>query len=149
MRARWWLAVAGWLSTAVVTTVLGVAVVTSGLLEPSDPPLTDADVARELSAPAPGATPPPATPAPSQAAPGVTRVLPTDGGSVVARCAGGQVALESWSPASGYRADDIVRGPAAVASVTFERHGGKGSLELRVTVRCAGGEPTATVQVDD
>jgi hypothetical protein len=75
---------------------------------------------------------------------GGTRLLSTTGGTILARCSGGQVTLVSWSPAQGYRADDVAPGPAASARVKFKA----GRDELRVTVTCAGDQPSAEVADD-
>src|SRR5439155_12282407 len=77
---------------------------------------------------APPATAPPAEPptvSPTASAGGVPvsprpdRVLTSTGGTVVARCVDGGAYLVSWSPAQGYRAEEVRRGRAAVARVSF------------------------------
>ncbi len=75
---------------------------------------------------------------------GSDRWLTSSGGNVLARCSGGQAFLVSWSPAPGYRAEDIQRGPAPAARLTFE---GTGS-EFKMTVTCAGDVPQSTVHKD-
>jgi serine/threonine-protein kinase len=67
-------------------------------------------------------------------------VLTSAGGEVVASCQAAGAYLISWSPLQGYEADDVYRGPAAAARVTFE------SLTQRVTmvVSCSAGVPSAT-----
>jgi hypothetical protein len=72
-------------------------------------------------------------------------VLATAGGTIVASCAAGQVTMLSWSPAQGYRTDDVNRGPAGSASVKFKA----GRTELTVTVTCVGDQPEAVTAVDD
>ncbi|GAB3800647.1 hypothetical protein [Micromonospora zhanjiangensis] len=69
----------------------------------------------------------------------------TPGGSVVARCAGGQAYLVSWSPTPGYHAEHVARGPAVVARLTFEA----GRRHLNVEVRCVAGAPQATTDRRD
>jgi hypothetical protein len=46
----------------------------------------------------------------------------------------------SWSPEPGYRAHDVVRGPAAQASVRFDAD----DVRVSVSVRCVSGTPVAT-----
>lgn len=97
----------------------------------------------------------PATPAETPASKGgqspsvsettIERVLSSPGGTVVARCRGAQVYLASWSPAQGYRADDVRRGPAVEARVKFESAAG----EFVVDVRCVSGVPHHTIERDD
>jgi hypothetical protein len=64
---------------------------------------------------------------------------------VTASCAGGRATLVTWTPAQGYRADDLVRGPATTPSLTFKSD----RQEYRVTVGCAAGEPVAHSGKDD
>jgi hypothetical protein len=75
-----------------------------------------------------------------------TEVLATAGGTVVAECVGDQVTLRSWSPAQGYRVDDVDRGPATRARVKFKA--GKGN-EVRTDITCVGGVPTAATRDHD
>ncbi len=72
--------------------------------------------------------------------PGDGTVLTSAGGEVVASCQAAGAYLISWSPLQGYAADDVNRGPAAAARVTFE------STTQRVTmvVSCSAGVPSAT-----
>jgi len=106
----------------------------------------------QSSSPAPSATPtptsgvatdPPATPALSaapQAQPGT--FLSSPDGSVVASCEPAGAYLQYWSPDQGFRADDVARGPAAVAKVTFE--GSAGGVIMRVS--CTSGTPAAQLE---
>lgn len=72
--------------------------------------------------------------------PGDGTVLTSAGGEVVASCQAAGAYLISWSPLQGYEADDVNRGPAAAARVTFA------STTERVTmvVSCSAGVPSAT-----
>jgi hypothetical protein len=72
--------------------------------------------------------------------PGDGTVLTSAGGEVVASCEAAGAYLISWSPLQGYESDDVNRGPAATARVTFE------SATQRVTmvVSCSAGVPSAT-----
>jgi hypothetical protein len=167
MGRRWSLAVAAWLAAAVLTTVAGIAAISSlgaGLLGGADRPLSPVQVASQLAAePAASAVPskPPSSAASSVAAtppPGSadssatttppatrTKVLVTTGGSIVTSCTGGLARLHSWSPAQGYRADHAEPGPAAEASIRFEGD----RDEVRATVTCADDQPQLSVRADD
>ena len=73
------------------------------------------------------------------------RTINSVGGTVIARCLSAGAYLVGWSPAPGYNTDDLRRGPAAFASVTFEslQH------EVQVSVRCIGGIPQSTVRAEN
>jgi hypothetical protein len=89
------------------------------------------------------ATDPPATPVVSvapQPPPGT--FLSSPDGSVVASCQPAGAYLQYWSPDQGFQADDVVRGPAAVAKVTFE--GSAGGVIMRVS--CTSGTPAAQLE---
>jgi hypothetical protein len=88
-------------------------------------------------APAPAArrsAPPPS--------PGATAgtVLTSQGGTLVASCAGARAYLVSWSPQQGFGSTGVVRGPATDARVTFT----SGQLTVTMVVSCAAGVPAAT-----
>jgi serine/threonine-protein kinase len=72
--------------------------------------------------------------------PGDGTVLTSAGGEVVASCQAAGAYLISWSPLQGYEANNVNRGPAAAARVTFQ------STTQRVTmvVSCSAGVPSAT-----
>jgi hypothetical protein len=72
---------------------------------------------------------------------GADQPLDSPGGTVVARCMAGGVYLAFWSPAQGFRVDDVIRGPAAVARVSFESL----TQEVTMTIRCVGGVAQSTV----
>lgn len=76
----------------------------------------------------------------STAAPAGT-LLSSAGGSVLAVCRAGEAYLISWSPQPGYEADDVLRGPSAVARVLFMA----GNRGVRMVVSCTGPAPSATV----
>jgi len=67
-------------------------------------------------------------------------VFTSAGGEVVANCQASGAYLLSWSPLQGYEIDDVVRGPAPAARVTFESNGG----DVTMVVTCSGGVPSAT-----
>ncbi len=60
-------------------------------------------------------------------------------GSVTATCQSAGAYLLYWSPNQGFQADDVHRGPAAIASVTFRSPAA--SVVMRVS--CAAGTPVA------
>lgn len=70
-------------------------------------------------------------------------VLSSQGGTVVAGCGAAGAYLISWSPQQGFAADDVLRGPAATARVTFS----DSRVAVTMTVSCAGGKPKAATSV--
>ena len=135
------------LAVGVTTAAVTVANATSG----RDGVLSQQEVSRQLGqetgAPVvPQATGTPRTPAP--AADGTVRTLRSRAGQVAARCSDGLAYLEAWSPNPGYRVDEVVRGPAAVASIWIESDSFD---DVEVLVRCEAGEPRLTelVEPDD
>jgi hypothetical protein len=81
----------------------------------------------------------PAPPPPSPAAAAGT-VLTSQGGTLVATCAGARAYVVSWSPQQGFGSTGVIRGPAASAQVTFTG----GQLTVTMVVSCVAGVPTAT-----
>jgi hypothetical protein len=59
----------------------------------------------------------------------------------VASCQSGLAYLQSWTPTQGYTADDVIRGPAAQASIDFQQ----GTSEYAISVTCNGSNPVAKV----
>jgi hypothetical protein len=135
----------GWLAVATLATAGSVAAVTAigtSITGTAVAPLSPAEVDRALAS----SGPTPATTLPASAPPGgTTRSLPTEGGSVLASCAGGKVTLRSWSPAQGFRTDHIEPGPGDKATLKFESE----DKEIEVTVSCADGVPTIRTNSDD
>jgi len=84
-----------------------------------------------------------ATPAP--ASPSASKVLTSQGGTVVAECLGSNAYLVSWTPTQGYEVGRVTRGPAATAQATFEGI----TNSVTMSVSCAAGVPTATITVGD
>ena len=80
-----------------------------------------------------------AAPAPSPASGG--SLFTSAGGSVIASCQSGLAYLQSWTPTQGYTADDVIRGPAATASIGFQQ----GTSEYKISVTCNGSNPVGTV----
>lgn len=135
------LAVAGWLAAAAGATTVGVVAlgaVGSGIVGTAATPMTRDQVAGELAQASQASSPQrtatsPATPG------GVPRAIGVPGGIIIARCSAGQVTLGSWSPAQGYETDDVRRGPARAATMTFETE----DTENDVRVTCRAGVPMA------
>lgn len=74
----------------------------------------------------------------------VVRTLASKGGSVVAACLSGDVALRSWSPAVGYRVDEVAAGPDHDVEIRFV----SSSAEVKMQVRCISGVPAAQTEYD-
>ena len=68
-------------------------------------------------------------------------VLTSQGGTLVASCAGARAYLVSWSPQQGFGSSDVIRGPAVKAQVVFIG----GQLTVTMVVSCYAKVPTATV----
>jgi hypothetical protein len=139
-----------WLLAAVATAVAGTAaldIAGAGILGPGNQPLSQQDVARQLASatasPSMSAGPSSGSvstgPSAATATTPTPRGLATPGGTIVAQCDRDEVTLLSWSPAQGYRTDDVQRGPASLVSIKFK----KGKSEVVVTVTCPAGEPRA------
>ena len=137
-----------WLLVAVGTAAVSTAaldIAGAGILGPGNQPLSQQDVARQLASAtaSPSMSAGPSSGSASTgplAAPSTTptpRGLATPGGTIVAQCDRDQVTLRSWSPAQGYRTDDVQRGPASVASIKFNN----GKSDVVITVTCPAGEP--------
>ncbi|SCL28853.1 hypothetical protein GA0070616_3773 [Micromonospora nigra] len=161
MGRRSFLAVAGWLATAVVATLIGVAairLVGESLTGTPGGVRSQEEVARALAEPMPGAALPTSSapagattssPAAASATPspgaGARRGFATTGGTAIAECRLGGVFLMSWTAAPGYRVDDVDRGPDDDVEVSFVGPGG----EYELSLRCVGGQPVAVPDDDD
>ncbi len=152
---RWILAGGAWLLTVAVATAVATGAVGSmrqGIFGTADAPYTEADVDALLAASSAGPATAPPTPglaspsAPSPGTTGIARALTTSGGTIVAVCEAGLVTLRSWTPNSGFEAERVQRGPAAVASLRFKARSGGGDVRAQVT--CNGTEPRLVI-VDD
>jgi hypothetical protein len=73
------------------------------------------------------------------------RTVVTHGGTVIARCVPAGAYLVGWSPAVGYQPDNIVRGPASFAHITFSNR----SRDVRITITCVSGTVQPLIQEDD
>ena len=166
MRSRFLIGAGAWLLGALTATtgsMIAVGALAHGLLSPQTQLLAGAPSSADLDAgdsdsPTPAA--PSASFSPSQSAgtpqpssssgamaggaasPSVAPTLLTSAdGSVLAACQSGGAYLVYWSPDQGYTADDVARGPAPVASVTFSNTAG--GVVMRVS--CPSGTPVAHV----
>ncbi len=70
------------------------------------------------------------------------RSVSSGGGTAVFRCQPGGAYLVAWSPGPGFEADDLVRGPASAARITFE--GRQSTYEI--VARCSEGVIQPTVR---
>jgi hypothetical protein len=140
------LAALAWAAAVVAATAVGmsaVGAIGSGILGAGQEPLTSAEVDRALAsaraaplpAPAPTSAATPADPT------GLTEVIPSPGGTVVARCAGGAVEVVSAAPAQGFRLDD----EQEHSRVRFESE----ETDVDVELTCRDGRPVGVVEVDD
>ncbi|MFH9420486.1 hypothetical protein [Streptomyces sp. NPDC017529] len=96
-------------------------------------------------------SPPPGSPPGAPARPVGGGTVRLAGGSATADCrADGRIYLTVWSPATGYRADDVRRGPAATVAIEFEPLDDAAGDDHAYTLRCtADGRPTAAAAPDD
>jgi hypothetical protein len=157
VHGRIYLAVAAWLlgaSAATGGSLVAVSLLGQSLAAPPTQQLTVAAVNRALasdskgraaaspsaSAASPSAAP--AFPSPS-ATPAATAgtLLTSSGGSVVAACGSSGAYLISWSPQQGYLAEDVVRGPAPLARVSFLA----GQSGVTMSVSCTASTPSAAI----
>ncbi|MFI7125388.1 hypothetical protein ACIBQ1_06810 [Nonomuraea sp. NPDC050153] len=140
--------VLAWAATAVVATGAAVAVLAllgTGLTGDSGHVLSQAEVSAALNTAAQrtpsdavNAATPTSTGTPPQTAQG--RLIRTEGGTVIASCAGDLVTLRSWSPAQNYSVDSVEPGPARKAKVEFEPEEG---AEVELKIECSEGRPVA------
>src|SRR5262249_51779022 len=129
------LAVVSWAVGAATAITVGLVALSSvGTFDgPSDPLARTGDQAPAADAPGPATPTNATTPSPAVTATDPPRSavqttsgdkqLTSAGGSVVARCVGGDAYLVIWSPAQGFHAGAVTRGPTQTARVTFEGHG--------------------------
>lgn len=165
MRSRFLIGAGAWLLGALTATtgsMIAVGALAHGLLSPQTQLLAGAPSSADLDgggsdSPTPassasiaqGQSPVSGQPSsgPSAGAAGVApqsvapTLLTSADGSVLAACQSGGAYLVYWSPDQGYTADDVTRGPAPVASVTFSNTAG--GVVMRVS--CPSGTPVARV----
>jgi hypothetical protein len=167
--SRFLVGLGAWLLGAVTATtgsMIAVNELAHGLLGPQTQQVGGATVSADLDAgagspspslaavagPSPGSTRAPKirhSSSPAASASGVAAqdpagtLLVSGDGSVMATCQSGGAYLLYWSPDQGFQADDVYRGPAAVATVTFRGPTASASVVMRVT--CPAGTPVAHV----
>jgi serine/threonine-protein kinase len=169
--ARFLAGVGAWLlgaGAATAGSLLAVSVLGQGLAPAPSQQLTETAVSRALASESVEATPPPSSPQPvvttsatplvphvkkHSAAPSVPpsspapqpadTVLTSIGGTVLAHCQAAGAYLASWSPAQGYEATRVIRGPAATAKVTFA----SSRKLVTMAISCSGGTPSAVTKV--
>ena len=165
MRSRVFIGASAWLLGAVTATtgsMIAVSQLAHGLFGPQAQLLgsasdLDSDSGGQPAAQSSAAMPAPSATGHAAAAPtatasaspgnrsgaanssGSTRLLQSPDGSVMAQCVPAGAYLLYWIPSQGFQADDVNRGPAAQASVTFR--GAVSSVIVQVT--CQGGNPVA------
>jgi hypothetical protein len=162
VRSGFLIGAGAWLLGAVTATtgsLVAVSALAHGLLSPQTqlvsgtPAGMDLDAGSSASPTAPGPSPSPSaatlqpSSGPSTMAGGAIRptapptLLTSADGSVLASCQSAGAYLANWIPDQGFTADDVTRGPAAVASVTFSNTAG--GIVMRVS--CSSGTPAAHV----
>ena len=149
MNRRVLLGIVGWLVLAGAATTAGIAtldMLETGITGKNVRPLDDEAVHRALSRSGTTSAPvtPPSGPTVTPAG-GVTRNLAAGGGTVTARCAGGQVTVIAAIPAQGFHTGGLEHGPAAAVSLKFE----SADEEYTVTVTCENGSPAVRSAKDD
>jgi hypothetical protein len=146
MRPRILLLIAGWLAGAAAAATgvtLALSALGSGLFGTAGQPLSAAQVEQQLAQ----AGPEPSAAAGSPQATdqgGKLGVQNTSGGSAFIRCTSQGAILTAATPWQGYRADDMLHGPAPVVSVSFRSD----SAEVHVSAYCASGQPRFTVTTE-
>ena len=125
-------AVAGWLAVALVATGVTLAAVTligSGIFGDSTRTRSQAEVAQALAALTPSQRPHRDRSRHGAGGPrdlGIrragsnARLITSSGGNVLAECAGREVVVISWTPAQGYRVDDVDLEARGDVEVRFE-----------------------------
>jgi hypothetical protein len=167
-------AIMGWVAVALLATGVTLAAVTligSGIFGEATRTRSQAEVAQALSslttatpsavqaagspassspsASSPNTTPPAASPSEpdgsvSTASPPLRRLITSAGGTVLAECTGREVVIVSWTPAQGFRVDDVDVEARHDVEVRFEGE----DTEVRVMIRCADGRPVAEIEED-
>ncbi|HET6755416.1 MAG TPA: hypothetical protein VFH23_15870 [Jiangellaceae bacterium] len=165
-------AVAGWFAAAILAagvTLAAVMVIGSGIFGESTRTRSQAEVAQALASLSPpsGSAASPATatsspsPSPSPQATGSAsnepsspdagsgspsrRLIASAGGSVLAQCSGRDIVVLSWTPAQGYRVEEIDQEARHDVEVLF----GSEDDEVKVAVRCEEGQPVADIEQED
>ena len=85
---------------------------------------------------------------PREASASAEMTMTSRAGTVVVRCADAKATVMSSTPHAGYRAEAIVTGPAAEASLAFTSDSGD-AADVKVALRCVDGLPTLAEFVQD
>jgi hypothetical protein len=156
--ARRLIVTAGWLAAAILAVLVGllaISVIGDGITAPSARPMSEDDVARELTGVPPPSTSPSASASPSAsvslgtAPPAATRTFTTRAGTVVGRCAGGRPEIISMSPAQGFTVHERDAGPQGAEAEGEFRGSADDHNRLKVDVACAGGRPELRIDRDE
>ena len=105
---------------------------------------TSSATKKSSPSPTPGSTTDAVTTSKAPSPTAVVRTLASKGGSVVAACRSGQVTLRSWSPAVGFRVDEVDAGPSGEAEIRFVSR----TAEVKMQLRCVSGVPVAQTEYD-
>lgn len=156
------LGVLAWLAAAAAATVVAttaVNAISSGIVGAGARPLSQSEVAARLAASTP-TTPPVTTPTgttpttvpsttpgspPTDTGTGPTKSVLSAGGTVIARCVPGGVAVLSAVPAQGYRLDSTSTEVDDHPSVKFRAD----QAEVEVRLRCVDGVPQPEIRTKD
>ncbi len=147
-RTRAFTVALAWVAALGAATIVGMTAVNaigSGIVGAGRNPLSQSEVDALLSANPSASTPsptPPSTPSPAPAPAVEPAVVTSQGGSVVARCAGDRVDVVSTTPAQGFQARTGSGGDRP--SIRFSS--GRGRVEIRL--RCVNGTPRAEIKND-
>jgi hypothetical protein len=146
VRGRVATGVLAWLVAVAAATAVGIAavnVIGSGIAGSGPRPLSQSEVEAQLAV-TPTTTAPPATPSATTSTGAVDQptVIPVQGGTIIARCAPGGVAVLSATPAQGYQVSSKqeVDDHPKVRFIS-------GRTEVEVRLRCVAGAPQPEVEV--
>jgi hypothetical protein len=137
--------IATWLVVAAVTMGVAAAVVVfAAASRDRGDVLSQEDVSRALADDNGTASQTPTTQPSAELGTAAGRqVLQSQAGLITASCADGMAQLATWVPKQGYRVDDVVRGPAAQASIWFESDQFD---DVKAIVTCQNGNAVLTDQ---
>jgi hypothetical protein len=124
--------------------LVALSMIGTGFADRGQQPLAPSAVGS--SAPADSESPfgfdtPSAQPTPSVTPAGTNHTVTTRGGTVIVRCVQSGAYMVGWSPAAGYQADDLRRGPAVTVGITFEST----TREVSVSVICEANTAQPTI----
>jgi hypothetical protein len=142
--------VAAWLAAVAAATVIGITAVNaigSGIVGAGETPLSPSEVDARLSAtpsvPTTPTTTTTAAPPPATSTTSTAHAFPSQGGTVIARCAPDGVEVLSATPAQGYQVSSSSHEIDDHPSVRFT----SGRTEVEVRLRCVGDTPQPEIRV--